>query len=184
MQGRVGGELVYRGRLAPAVRARREQRRRTRELIRLNEELSETNRRLAELLDLVALGTVADVVPLDHNNRILVHQGLCRIRAGRCVPGIAALLELAGRDRGRITASDLGFVVGPRLNAAGRLQDMSLGIECLLADDPGRARRAPGTDRGELGGCRAPGLLPQGGVHPRRSHLPGAGSGPQPARGA
>ncbi|HKJ10527.1 MAG TPA: single-stranded-DNA-specific exonuclease RecJ, partial [Gammaproteobacteria bacterium] len=95
---------------------------------------------LAELLDLVALGTVADVVPLDHNNRILVHQGLCRIRAGRCVPGIAALLELAGRDRGRITASDLGFVVGPRLNAAGRLQDMSLGIECLLADDPGRAR--------------------------------------------
>ncbi|MEJ2646006.1 MAG: single-stranded-DNA-specific exonuclease RecJ [Gammaproteobacteria bacterium] len=95
---------------------------------------------LAELLDLVALGTVADVVPLDHNNRILVHQGLCRIRAGRCVPGIAALLELAGRDRGRITAADLGFVVGPRLNAAGRLEDMSLGIECLLADDPGRAR--------------------------------------------
>ncbi|MGA7799909.1 MAG: single-stranded-DNA-specific exonuclease RecJ [Gammaproteobacteria bacterium] len=95
---------------------------------------------LAELLDLVALGTVADVVPLDHNNRILVHQGLCRIRAGRCVPGIAALLEAAGRDRSRITAADLGFAVGPRLNAAGRLQDMSLGIECLLTDDPVRAR--------------------------------------------
>jgi single-stranded-DNA-specific exonuclease len=90
---------------------------------------------LAELLDLVALGTVADVVPLDHNNRILVHQGLARIRARRCAPGISALLQVAGRGLGRVTAQDLGFVVGPRLNAAGRLDDMSLGIECLLTDN-------------------------------------------------
>jgi single-stranded-DNA-specific exonuclease len=89
---------------------------------------------LAELLDLVALGTVADVVPLDHNNRILVAQGLARIRAGRCVPGIRALLRIAGRDPARISATDLGFVVAPRLNAAGRLSDMSLGIACLLTD--------------------------------------------------
>lgn len=95
---------------------------------------------LASLLDLVALGTVADLVPLDHNNRILVEQGLRRIRAGHCRPGILALLELGRRNRNRITASDLGFAVGPRLNAAGRLEDMSVGIECLLADDPGAAR--------------------------------------------
>ncbi|HEY9199363.1 MAG TPA: single-stranded-DNA-specific exonuclease RecJ, partial [Gammaproteobacteria bacterium] len=91
---------------------------------------------LAQLLDLVALGTVADVVPLDHNNRVLVEQGLRRIRAGRCVPGIAALLAAGGRNPARAVASDLGFAVGPRLNAAGRLEDMALGIECLLADDP------------------------------------------------
>ncbi len=90
---------------------------------------------LAELLDLVALGTVADVVPLDHNNRVLVEQGLRRIRAGRCVPGITALLQAGGRNPARTIANDLGFAVGPRLNAAGRLEDMSLGIECLLADD-------------------------------------------------
>jgi len=83
----------------------------------------------------VALGTVADVVALDHNNRILVHQGLQRIRAGRCVPGIRALVEIAGRRLERLVASDLGFGVGPRLNAAGRLDDMSVGIECLLTDD-------------------------------------------------
>jgi single-stranded-DNA-specific exonuclease len=88
---------------------------------------------LADLLDLVALGTVADVVPLDANNRILVRHGLERMRAGRCRPGIRALMEVAGRDPARIRAQDLGFVVGPRLNAAGRLDDMSLGIECLLA---------------------------------------------------
>jgi single-stranded-DNA-specific exonuclease len=93
----------------------------------------------AELLDLVALGTVADVVPLDQNNRILVAQGLRRIRAGRCVPGIRALLEIAGRRLEDVIAQDLAFQVGPRLNAAGRLEDMSLGIECLLADDPARA---------------------------------------------
>ena len=91
--------------------------------------------RVAELLDLVALGTVADVVPLDRNNRVLVSQGLRRIRAGRCVPGIRALLETAGRRFEQITAADLGFAVAPRLNAAGRLTDMSLGIACLLADD-------------------------------------------------
>ncbi len=96
---------------------------------------------MADLLDLVALGTVADVVPLDHNNRILVDQGIRRIRAGRCCAGILALLEDAGRDPARLVAADLGFAVGPRLNAAGRLEDMSLGIECLLADDPAQARQ-------------------------------------------
>jgi single-stranded-DNA-specific exonuclease len=95
---------------------------------------------LARLLDLVALGTVADVVPLDRNNRLLVQQGLRRIRAGRCVPGLRALLEVGGRSPERAVAADLGFAVGPRLNAAGRLEDMSLGIECLLADDEHAAR--------------------------------------------
>jgi len=95
---------------------------------------------LAALLDLVALGTVADVVPLDHNNRVLISRGLARIRAGRCSPGLTALLEIGGRDPGRAVASDLAFAAGPRLNAAGRLTDMSLGIECLLTDDPRRAR--------------------------------------------
>ena len=89
---------------------------------------------LADLLDLVALGTVADVVRLDHNNRVLVEQGLARIRAGRASPGIRALMRIAGRDPSRASTYDLGFVVGPRLNAAGRLDDMSLGIACLLAD--------------------------------------------------
>jgi single-stranded-DNA-specific exonuclease len=95
---------------------------------------------IGELLDLVALGSVADVVPLDANNRILVHQGLERIRAGRVRPGIKAILEVAKRDHARITSTDLGFIVGPRLNAAGRLDDMSLGIECLLTDDAALAR--------------------------------------------
>ncbi len=90
---------------------------------------------MARFLDLVALGTVADVVPLDANNRILVEQGLRRIRAGQCCAGISALLQVAGRQSQRIVASDLGFAVGPRLNAAGRLEDMALGIECLLTDD-------------------------------------------------
>ena len=89
---------------------------------------------LAALLDLVALGTVADVVPLDHNNRILVEQGLRRIRAGRASPGVAALLRVARRDTARTVAADLGFAAGPRLNAAGRLTDMRRGIECLLSD--------------------------------------------------
>ena len=95
---------------------------------------------IAELLDLVALGSVADVVPLDANNRILVHQGLERIRAGRARPGLKAILEVAKRDHTRITSTDLGFILGPRLNAAGRLDDMSLGIECLLTDDANAAR--------------------------------------------
>ncbi len=90
---------------------------------------------LAELLDLVALGTVADVVPLNHQNRILVEQGLRRIRAGRCRPGISALFQVAGRDPARAVASDLGFSIGPRINAAGRLEDMSIGVACLLAGD-------------------------------------------------
>ncbi len=89
---------------------------------------------LAEFLDLVALGTIADVVPLDYNNRILVSQGIARMRAGHACPGILALLEVAGRSHKTLAAPDLGFVVGPRLNAAGRLDDMSLGIRCLLAD--------------------------------------------------
>jgi single-stranded-DNA-specific exonuclease len=95
---------------------------------------------LAELLDLVALGSVADVVPLDANNRILVHQGLARIRAGRARPGLRAVLDVAGRQPERITSTDLGFIIGPRLNAAGRLDDMSLGIECLLCEDEAMAR--------------------------------------------
>lgn len=88
---------------------------------------------LAELLDLVAIGTVADVVRLDHNNRILVQQGLARIRAGRARPGVRALLQVAGRDASRVGSTDLGFVLGPRINAAGRLDDIRTGIECLLA---------------------------------------------------
>jgi single-stranded-DNA-specific exonuclease len=100
--------------------------------------------RVAELLDLVALGTVADVVPLDRNNRILVAQGLRRIRAGRCVPGIRALASAAARSCADMTASDLGFAVAPRLNAAGRLSDMSVGIACLLADAPAEAERLAG----------------------------------------
>jgi single-stranded-DNA-specific exonuclease len=94
---------------------------------------------LASLLDLVALGTVADVVPLDRNNRILVAQGLKRIRGDQMQAGISALLAVAGREAGRAATFDLGFAVGPRLNAAGRLADMSLGIECLITDDPARA---------------------------------------------
>jgi single-stranded-DNA-specific exonuclease len=96
---------------------------------------------LAHFLDLVALGTVADLVPLDRNNRILVQQGLQRIRAGQCRPGIKALLEVAGRNAARVVATDFGFAVGPRLNAAGRLDDMSHGIECLLSEDSDRARQ-------------------------------------------
>lgn len=95
---------------------------------------------LADLLDLVALGTVADVVPLDANNRILTWQGLSRIRAGKCRPGIKALLEIANRDPQKLAASDLGFALGPRLNAAGRLDDMSVGVALLLCDNAGEAR--------------------------------------------
>ncbi|EDA8441219.1 single-stranded-DNA-specific exonuclease RecJ [Salmonella enterica subsp. enterica serovar Bakau] len=95
---------------------------------------------LAELLDLVALGTVADVVPLDANNRILTWQGLSRIRAGKCRPGIKALLEISNRDPQQLAASDLGFTLGPRLNAAGRLDDMSVGVALLLCDNLGEAR--------------------------------------------
>ncbi|MES1982776.1 MAG: single-stranded-DNA-specific exonuclease RecJ [Pseudomonadota bacterium] len=94
---------------------------------------------LGKLLDLVALGTVADVVRLDENNRILVQQGLQRIRAGRAVAGIQALLHIARRPAAQATAYELGFIAGPRLNAAGRLEDMGLGIQCLLSDDPAEA---------------------------------------------
>ena len=95
---------------------------------------------VSQFLDLVALGTVADVVPLDANNRVLVSQGLRRIRSGRCVPGIAALLDIAARQVSDLTAADLAFAVAPRLNAAGRIDDMSIGIRCLLTDDPAAAR--------------------------------------------
>ncbi len=95
---------------------------------------------MASFLDLVALGTVADVVPLDHNNRVLVAQGLARMRAGQARPGINAMLEVAGRTPNKLVASDLGFAIGPRLNAAGRLDDMSLGIQCLLCETPALAR--------------------------------------------
>lgn len=96
--------------------------------------------KIVEFLDLVALGTVADVVPLDANNRILTWQGLSRIRAGYCRPGIKALLEIANRDAAKLVASDLGFALGPRLNAAGRLDDMSIGVALLLCDNLGEAR--------------------------------------------
>lgn len=103
---------------------------------------------LADLLDLVALGTVADLVALDQVNRTLVHQGLQRIRAGRCRPGILALCRVAGRDHRRLTATDLGFALGPRLNAAGRLDDMAEGIACLLDDSyDGALERAQALDR-------------------------------------
>ena len=95
---------------------------------------------LAQLLDYVALGTVADVVALDPINRILVHQGLLRIRTARCHPGLTALIEVSGRNPQTLAASDLGFALGPRLNAAGRMDDMSLGIHCLLTDDPALAK--------------------------------------------
>lgn len=95
---------------------------------------------MAQFLDLVALGTVADVVALDQNNRILVNQGLARIRQGQVRPGIQALINIAGRECSRLRESDLGFAVAPRLNAAGRLDDMSLGIACLLCEDPGKAQ--------------------------------------------
>lgn len=94
---------------------------------------------LAELLDLVALGTVADVVPLDSNNRILVHQGLARIKKGVCRPGIKAIMQMANKDLYQAKSSDFGFVIGPRLNAAGRLDDMSYGIRCLLTENYGQA---------------------------------------------
>jgi len=94
---------------------------------------------MGQLLDLVALGTVADVVPLDANNRILVSQGLKRMLSGKACVGIQAILKIAGRDINRIVSSDLGFAIGPRLNAAGRLDDMSLGIECLITDDGNQA---------------------------------------------
>lgn len=116
--------------------------------------LSEPN--LAQYLDLVALGTVADVVRLDHHNRILVEQGLRRIRQGQCAPGVIALCEAAGRDATRLNAADIGFYLGPRLNAAGRLEDMRQGIECLLSDDLTTARAiarrldAINRQRGEL----------------------------------
>ncbi|MDS4032154.1 MAG: single-stranded-DNA-specific exonuclease RecJ [Candidatus Contendobacter sp.] len=99
--------------------------------------LSEPN--MAGFLDLVAVGTVADVVPLAHANRVLVEQGLRRIREGRCVPGISALFAVAGRSMARASVTDIAFQLGPRLNAAGRLADMSLSIDCLLCDDPARA---------------------------------------------
>ncbi|BFM11664.1 single-stranded-DNA-specific exonuclease RecJ [Simiduia litorea] len=99
--------------------------------------LTEPN--MAQFLDLVALGTVADVVPLDANNRLLVRQGLARIKAGACRPGITALLQVAGRNPAAIQSSDMGFAVGPRLNAAGRLDDMTLGIQCLLSQHADKA---------------------------------------------
>lgn len=108
-----------------------------REQAYFGDHLAEPN--MGSVLDLVALGTVADVVPLDANNRILVSQGLKRMQAGKACVGIQAILKIAGRDITRIVCSDLGFAIGPRLNAAGRLEDMSLGIECLVTDDINRA---------------------------------------------
>jgi len=109
------------------------------ELRRRNSFRNRPEPNLGALTDLVALGTVADVVPLDANNRVLVAQGLNRIRAGRATPGLNALLRIAGRSPAKVSAFDLGFVLGPRLNAAGRLADMGLGIECLVTEDEARA---------------------------------------------
>jgi single-stranded-DNA-specific exonuclease len=108
--------------------------------IRREEQAEERDAPIQELLDLVALGTVADVVKLDHNNRILVNAGLERIRAGKCQPGIQALFEISKKNWRQACTSDLGFSIGPRINAAGRLQDITLGIECLLSTDLGQAR--------------------------------------------
>ena len=105
------------------------------------ERLSLAEPKLADWLDMVAIGTVADVVPLDRNNRILVYQGLRRMRAGKMRPGVAALVEIAKRAAAKLSASDLGFAIAPRLNAAGRLQDMAIGIRCLLAADVAEGRR-------------------------------------------
>jgi single-stranded-DNA-specific exonuclease len=110
-------------------------------MVALAQHLQDSDFKAADLLDLVALGTVADMVPLDRNNRVLVAQGLRRIRAGRCVAGIRALLEQSGRNMAQLSAADLGFGVAPRLNAAGRLTDMSIGIACLITDDAAEARR-------------------------------------------
>lgn len=109
--------------------------------LRAENAFGENEPNIAELLDLVALGTVADVVSLDHNNRILVNQGLNRIRSGNCRTGIQALCEVAKRELDELQASDLGFAIAPRLNAAGRLENMSLGVELLLCDDPQLARQ-------------------------------------------
>jgi len=109
----------------------------------LNEDGSFDNQakpNLANLLDIVALGTVADVVPMDETNRKLVHQGILRIQSHQCVPGIEALLRIAKRDPDQVVSSDLGFAIAPRLNAAGRLDDMSLGIQCLLTDNASEAQ--------------------------------------------
>lgn len=103
------------------------------------EKLDLVDPNMADYLDLVALGTVADVVPLDVNNRLLVYQGLARIRAGRARIGLKALLAVSQRDARHLTAGDLGYAVGPRLNAAGRLEDMSIGVACLLTSDPAKA---------------------------------------------
>ena len=111
------------------------------EMRRLGRYVTAPQPRLDGLLDLVALGTVADVVKLDANNRRLVAQGLRRVRAGQMQPGVAALFTAAGRDRRRASGFDFGFALGPRINAAGRLADMTLGIECLLTDDPTRAAK-------------------------------------------
>ncbi|EJS91713.1 hypothetical protein AAUPMC_02077, partial [Pasteurella multocida subsp. multocida str. Anand1_cattle] len=100
----------------------------------------QTQPNFTDLLDLVALGTIADVVPLDQNNRILAYQGLARIRAERCRCGIRALAEVANRDMRQLSTSDLGFSLAPRLNAAGRLDNMSVGVELLLAEDMASAR--------------------------------------------
>lgn len=108
---------------------------------RLEQERGTPQPPVTDLLDLVALGTVADVVPLDRNNRILVSEGLRRARAGRGVPGLRALAEVGRRSVGALTERDLGFTVGPRLNAAGRIDDMTIGIRCLLSDDPAEAMR-------------------------------------------
>lgn len=112
----------------------------TRRLLRESGRLTASEPDLSVLLDLVAVGTVADLVPLDANNRALVAAGLRRLRAGQGCAGLRALIEISGREAPRLTAADIGYALGPRINAAGRLEDMALGIECLLTDDAQQAR--------------------------------------------
>ena len=136
----IRAELRKRGAFGPSEKGKGKREKEDSSLVTRHPSLnggSEPN--LADLLPLVALGTVADVVPLDRNNRILVQQGLARVRAGRMPAGMAALFQVAGRDARRAGARDFGFALGPRLNAAGRLTDMALGIECLVTDDAERA---------------------------------------------
>ncbi|MDE2498339.1 MAG: single-stranded-DNA-specific exonuclease RecJ [Xanthomonadaceae bacterium] len=135
--------LALRARLYPCDRADREDQTAAEAAIH-GRTFGKSRPDLASLLDLVALGSVADLVPLDANNRALVESGLRRMRAGNASAGIAALFEVSGREIGKAVAADLGYAIGPRINAAGRLEDMTLGVECLLADDPARARELAG----------------------------------------
>ncbi|WP_034412311.1 single-stranded-DNA-specific exonuclease RecJ [Derxia gummosa] len=144
------------------------------ELRRRGRFTAETQPRLDRLLDLVAVGTVADLVRLDENNRLLVKLGLERLRSGQANPGISALARVAGRELRKLSTADIGFGIGPRINAAGRLADMSIGIECLLTDDPARAFDLAG----ELDRMNAERRLVQDAMLDRSADLPVAPDAP------